>query len=380
MSGNVFGVGEPRPEVRLGLVESDEEEIVEETEPAAAETTEEVPDDQTGPEGPPDAESAPEEPTEQATEEPAGEAETQEDTTAPEEETEEEEAPKLWANKYDSPESLEEGYNESQRAWYRAVESRKAAENAAQESFYERQRLEAVIGEAIPYLRQAAEREAQWHQFAAQYREQTGEYPPGYTGPPAPQAAPAPVDIEQVVERRLQQEREAYVAAAEAAQYEQALTGAVMGFYQDHPEVSPRDGIDNRITDTMQALNEAWAHRGIQVDETDRPTLEIVYEAAQRPALERVLAMRPEYFTSADGMDLARRDALVLEGRAPEATQETRQVPASKVGKKVGSKKPFAESAAGGGPTPDEPLNEWDQIKATIRKGQGRGTEVFQFE
>jgi len=389
MSGNVFGIGEPRPEEKLGLVERDEEEIVEEpAEPAEPETTEEVPDDQTGPEGSPDEGSAPEEPTEQATEEPAGDAETQEETTAPEDG--EVDPVRAWvesipegvqfAGKFTDPFEVEKAYNESQRSWYRAVESRKAAEQAAQEAFAERQQLEAIIGEAIPYFRQAAEREQQFHQFAAQYREQTGEYPPGYTGPLPPQPAVAEVDIEQVVERRLQQERAAYEAAREAQLYEQRLTETVSGFYSDHPEVSPRSVEDNRITETMQALNEAWAVRGIQVDETDRDTVEILYETSQRPALQRVLELRPEYFTSEDGMELARRDALVLEGRAPAATQETRQVPASKVGAKTGAKKPFAESASGTGPAPEEPATEWDAIKQSVRAGRGRGTSVFQFE
>jgi hypothetical protein len=115
---------------------------------------------------------------------------------------------------------------------------------------------------------------------------------------------------------------------------------------------------------------------------SDRGTIEVLYEASQRPALRQILALKPEYFDSEVGLDLARMEAAVLEGApAPGATQETARVPASQVGKTAGQRKPFAEAAVTGAEAEEE-IDEndpWAQIVREHKKGQNSAS-IFSFE
>ena len=88
--------------------------------------------------------------------------------------------------------------------------------------------------------------------------------------------------------------------------------------------------------------------------------------------------MKPAYFDSEAGVQLARMEASVLEG-APAPTQQSQSVPASQVGKSQGQRKPFQESAVTGSEVPDEGDDEWSQIKRTVRSGKDTQS-VFQFE
>ena len=135
---------------------------------------------------------------------------------------------------------------------------------------------------------------------------------------------------------------------------------------------------DNAITDSLKVLNEAWAAHDYEVDMTDRGTVEVLYEASQRPALEAVLAMKPDYFDSEAGLQLARMEASVIEG-APAPTQRTQSVPASQVGKTSGQRKPFAESAVTGAEMLEDGDDEWSQIKREYRKNKDTQS-VFSFE
>lgn len=291
-----------------------------------------------------------------------------------------EEEPRLWAGKYQAPEELERGYNESREQWRRAVEARKAEQQRAFEAEQREAEYARVIQESLPYLNRAAEREKQYHAFAEQFKAQLGQYPEGYTGPPTPkeQQALAPDQVTAIVEQRLQQERQAMQTEMAARQEYEATASAIMGFYRDHPEVEPRSPADNAITDTLTVLNEAWAMYDEEVDMTDRGTVELLYEASQRPALQSVLAMKPAYFDSEAGVQLARMEASVLEG-APAPTQQTQSVPASQVGKNQGQRKPFQESAVTGSEVPDDGDDEWSQIKREYRKGQDTQS-IFSFE
>lgn len=320
---------------------------------------------------PPVEETAPAEEPEQAPESPA-EASTEEP---------EEEGPRLWANKYETPEDLEHGYNESREMWRRAVEARKAEEQARQELEAQNAQLQAVFKQAIPYLQQAAQREQLVQKWASEYRDQTGEWPEGYR-PPTPaqqQQAVAPEQVNAMIEQRLAWERQQMAAQMEQQRRLADLQNAVDGFYADHPEVKPRSPADNEITDTLQALNEAWDPLGYEVDVTDRGSLEVLYEAARRPALAKVLAMRPDYFVSEDGLTLARGEASILEGAT--ITQGTRTVPASQVGSTQGQRRPFSETATGGeGPQEEAPLTPWEEVKRQYRRDHpapGSGGSIF---
>jgi hypothetical protein len=365
MANNVFGIEEAPPEDLLGLTETTPED-------AEAPTEEAPPVDETAaaPEQEPEPETQEEATTEDAPEEDA-------ETPVAEETTVEEEVARRWANKYDSPEALEQGYNESREQWRRAVEARKAEEQRAAYAEAQYLQLQAALQQVVPTLQQAAQREVQYHNWARQYAEQTGSWPEGYTPP----QAPPPVgtqDVNTIIEQRLAQEREAMAAQVAQQQEYQQLEGAVLGFYQDHPEVEPYGPLDNEITDAMTTLNESWSDTGTEVDPSDRGSLEVLYEAAQRPALLAVLQMKPQYFESDYGLQLARMEASVLEG-APATTQpQTRAVAASQVGQTAGRQKPFAESASVGAAAPAaEELSEWDEIVASVRGSRSGKKDVF---
>lgn len=387
MPTDAFGLSEDVSDFGESLYAEDQPE--EETPAAEAVVEEGTPVEPTEP-------AAPETPTEAQTGRPRDEhgrfvAQTQE--TEPDLETPpiegeeidipaseaEEESPRLWAGKYQDPDQLERGYNESREQWRRAVEARKAEQDRAYQAELREAELARVIQESLPYLNRAAEREKQYHAFAEQYKAQMGQYPEGYTGPPseAPQSL-APDQVTAIVEQRLAQERARMQTEMAARQEYEATASSIMGFYQDHPEVEPRGMIDNQITDTMTVLNEAWATYGEEVDMTDRGTIEVLYEASQRPALQSVLAMKPGYFDSEAGLQLARMEAQVLEG-VPTPTQQTQTVPASQVGKTQGQRKPFAESAVTGAEVLEDGDDDWSQIVKTVRKGKDTQS-IFQFE
>lgn len=390
MPEDIFGIPDTPPEVQL-FGEETEEQPEETTDQVVEEATEETPAERERDERGRFVAAAPEVEPEAQEEQPEAQVEQEETSAleAPEVEAREpgqeaqeileEAAPRLWANKYQTPDDLEKGYNESREAWRRAVEARKATEQQAYEAQMREAELAKVIQESLPYLREAAQREEQFHAFAEQYKAQLGEYPPGYQGPPSPaqQRGLAPQDVNAIVEQRLQQERQQMQAEMQDRQEYEARAQSIMGFYRDHPEVEPRSPADNMITDTMTALNEAWATHDYEVDMSDRGTLEILYEASQRPALQSILSLKPDYFDSEAGLQLARMEAAVLEG-APSPTQQTQAVPASQVGKTSGQKKPFAESAVTGAEVPEED-DEWSQIKRSYQRTRD-DKAVFQFE
>ena len=388
MAEDIFGLNDTPPEELLGLVEQEPEQAEEPTVEEPEEATEETPSEP----GPAErlrdeqgrfvAQEAPEVEAE-AQEEPETEALEAEVEEEPLEETPEEEQVRLWANKYQTPDELEKGYNESREMWRRASEARKAEEQRAYEAEQREAELAKILTEAMPYLNAAAQREQQFHQFAEQYRQETGQYPQGYAGPPSNEPkALAPADVNNLVEQRLAQERQAMQAEFQRRQEFETTRDAVMGFYADHPEVEPRSPADNEITDTMQVLNEAWDARGIEVDMSDRGTIEVLYEASQRPALRQILALKPDYFDSDTGLNLARMEASVLEGApTPFETQVTRTVPASQVGQTAGQRKPFAESAVTGAEAqePEDENDPWTQIVREHKKGKSKAS-VFEFE
>jgi len=390
MATDAFGLSDTSPEEMLGLVETEESPEAQDEAPAE-QPSEEAPAESTEPQERPrdeqgrfikleDGESAPEGVEEILVEVADPEENTEAEVPLPEEVDVQEEQPRLWAGKYTAPEELERGYNESREQWRRAVEARKAEQQRAFDAERREAELARVIQESLPYLNRAAEREKQYHQFAEQYRSQMGQYPEGYTGPPTPeqQQALAPDQVTAIVEQRLQQERQQMQAEMAARQEYEATASAIMGFYRDHPEVEPRSAIDNGITDTLTVLNEAWAMYDEEVDMTDRGTIEVLYEASQRPALQSVLAMKPAYFDSEAGLQLARMEASVIEG-APAPTQQTQSVPASQVGKTSGQRKPFQESAVTGTEVLEDENDEWSQIKRAYRKGQDTQS-IFSFE
>lgn len=301
-------------------------------------------------------------------------------------------AERLYANKYKNVEDLERGYRERSDMWRRALESQRAAEQERQAAIQERAQYEQALRSAIPMIEQAAARERQVRAWAEQYRTENGQYPEGFT-PSAPTQGPpaglSPAQVQQMLDERLAQERANMAAQWQQQQDLTALQSTVQGFYADHPEVEPLGALDTEITDAMAELDNspAWAgvrnadgSYGVIVDATDRQSIDILYEAVQSPALLEVLKLRPDYFTSEAGLQFARRDAMVLEGRAPLTTEPvTATVPASRVGARAGQQVPFAEAAGGSTPTDQGPdqTDPWERVKAVDTQPAGRKASVF---
>jgi hypothetical protein len=293
-----------------------------------------------------------------------------------------EEAPRLYANKYQTPEDLERGYNDSREMWRRANEARKveAAEKLQLQEQYAA--LYRQMESAVPILQQAAQREEAFRTFAEKYRQQYGDYPEGYT-PPAPPSQQGPQDVQAIVDQRLAAERAAWQAQMEEQQQMQALQWAVQGLYESHPELDPDDTSQYvPIYDAVQELSTAWERYGIEVDPADHGSLEIAYEASKDPALLEVLKLNPAYFESAYGMELARRDAAVISGRVPATTEpRTEAKPASQL-KASGARKPYVESAATGASSPntEDENDPWVRVKnADITGGSKPGSRPSPF-
>lgn len=301
--------------------------------------------------------------------------------SAPESAPEEPE-PRLWANKYQDPEALERGYNESREMWRRANDAAKVERAEKLQLQEQYAALYRQMEQAIPVLQQAAQREEAYRTFAENYRQQYGNYPEGYT-PPAPQPQPGPQDVQSIVDQRLAAERAAWQAQMEEQQQYQALNWAVQNLYEAHPELDPNDQSQYvPIYDAVQELSNAWERYGIEVDPADNGSLEIAYEASKDPALLEVLKLNPAYFESAYGMELARRDAAVISGRVPATTEpRTEAKPASQV-KASGARKPYSESAATGASAPgtEDENDPWTRVKnADITGGAKSGSRPTVF-
>ena len=367
MPENVFGVGSD-PQDNPAWLQAEGAETTESDADAAAE-------------GSPDEESAPEAGTTETAPEPLEQPEnvfgvqlTQEELqvahdaraaaeAAGGEETEQAEADeevveRLYANKYKTPEDLERGYSERSDMWRRALEQARAEEALRLQRDQEVQKYQEAFQQIIPTLEQAAQRERQMHEWAAQYQQETGQLPPGYQPPPVQQGPPAlgQNDVQRLMDARLAEERSIMAGQFARQQEAAALSQAVNGFYQQHPEVDPGGALDTEITDAKSFLENSseWSavrnpdgSYGIETDPTDSGTLEVLYEAARRPALLEVLKLRPEYFSSTQGLQIARRDASLIEGVPATTAPQVQNVPASRAGARAGQKLPFAESEIG---------------------------------
>lgn len=378
---------------------------VDETEGSPAEAAPEVtpapaPDgtqEASTPEGPPQpaAEATPEELAQLQAAQAAAAAGAQE--APPEGETPAEEAQRLYANKYSTPEALEQGYRERSDMWRRAMEQAQAQEARAAQADAQRAQYEQALRAAIPTIEQAARERAAFRAWAQQYKNENGELPTGlpadFLSAPAPAGPPEGMvdrrQVEQMLEQRLAEQRQADAEAYERQQEFAALQRTVTEFYTDHPEVEQRGALDNEITDAMAELaySPAWAgyvnedgSSGVVVDPTDRNSVEVVYEAVRRPALLEILKLRPDYFTSGAGLAIARRDAAVLEGAPVTTDPQTATVPASRAGTRAGQRVPFVESAAGSVPKADQPNpnDPWAQVKAVDEESRGgRSKPIF---
>lgn len=313
------------------------------------------------------------EPTEPVTEVVADEA-----PAAPAEGAPEEEAPKLYLGKYKTTEDLEKGYRDLRDLQRRTAERANQYEARSTEVEAHARLLEETLQRMQPYLTDYQRQQEQKTAAPPQpQRPVYDEYGQPVQLPPTTQGL-SPEQVasltDQIVSERMQQyysqlSQEQADAAARAAAEQ-----SVLGFYERHPEVTPRGEVDTNITETVLALNEAWANTGTAVDISDPEALEIAYEASKRPSLQTVLQMNPQYVDSDAGMEIARYQAAILEGRP--ITQTDVAVPASQV-ETLPQRKPFSESASSVNPQGTEaPLDEFESAVLEYRKSRPR-TSVF---
>lgn len=330
--------------------------------------------DKDGPDTPPetpapdDAPGAPEESTEtSAPTEPTEVVAAPEAATA--EETLEEAAPKLYAKRYDTIEKLEDGYQELRELHRRTAERAKEYEEQNRALTAHAQEIESTARRAVTALQQ----------YQAQPKPQQLDEYGNPVQPPAPTPQEVQAFIDQQLQYRLSQERTQWQQQAEQDARAQAASQAIYGFFEKHPEVEIGSAVDDDISQTIHAINDAWQSWGTEMDITDPDTIEVAYEAMQRPALRHVLEKNPSLVDDEPGMQLARFQASILEGQP--ITQAQQNIPGSlPTAQVVGSPRPpVVERAATSSNSPDDrPLDEVDQAFLEYRKAQTRaGDSVF---
>ena len=326
--------------------------------------------------------TAPEEPTEPATDD-ATEAPVEAPTGSPappepeqvaaaEGQTAEEvidpAAPRLYAKRYETVENLEDGYQELRELHRRTAERAKEYEEQNRVLMGHAAEVESTLQRAVQALQQ--QQQVQPQQFD------------DYGNPVAP-PAPTPQQVQQYVDQqvqmRLQQAQSGWQEQAAADAQAEAARRAIYGFFEKHPEVEVNSPVDDDIAQTIHAINDSWQTWGTSMDITDPDTIEVAYEATQRPALRHVLEKNPALVDDEQGMQLARFQASILEGQP--ITQSAQNVPASSPGAQVvGSSRPpvIERGATTSNTSDDRPLDEVDQAFLEYRQHKQRsGDSVF---
>lgn len=316
----------------------------------------------------PKQEEAPAEVSTEAPPAPEAEAPVAEESPAPAEEqplTEEE--IKLLAGKYKSVEDLEKGYNELRDLQRRTAERAKAADLQRQELEARSLQIQQALQQTIPVVQQAlAARQAQQQQ-ADPYGLDTEQQQPGLD----PRMVMPLVDM-QVQQRMLEMQNATAMQQAAAMQYNSA-NDALQQFYTAHPEVEPQGEVDASVAQTIVTLNQAWGPSGSTLDLTSPDVFEIAYEATKRPALRQVLEVNPALIDTDAGMELARRQAALLEA---DITPFTASTPGAT---RTAQKKPIVERASSGTPPATEGTqsDEFEAAVLAFRKDRESKGSIF---
>jgi hypothetical protein len=310
-------------------------------------------------------------PAEVSTEEaPAPEAEA---PVAVEEQPAQEEQPltaeeiKLLAGKYKSVEDLEKGYNELRDLQRRTAERAKAADLQRQELEARSMQIQQALQQTIPVVQQALAARAAQQQQTDPYGLDTEQQQPGLD----PRMVMPLVDM-QVQQRMLEMQNATAVQQAAAMEYNSA-NDALQQFYSAHPEVEPQGEVDASVAQTIVALNQAWRPSGSTLDLTSPDVFEIAYEATKRPALRQVLEVNPAFIDTDAGMELARRQAALLEA---DITPSTTSAPGAT---RTTQKKPIVERASSGTPPATEGTqsDEFESAVLAFRKERESKGSIF---
>ena len=323
-----------------------------------AEASAEAPAEPTAPEAPAASTEEPVAPTA----EPTTEGPSADDAT--------DAAPRMYAKRYDSIEKLEDGYQELRELHRRTAERAKEYEEQNRLVMQHAQEVESTLQQAVSALQQ----------YQAQGQApQLDEY-----GQPVPQPMPSPQQLQQFIDQqvqlRMQEAQSGWQEQASRDAEAQAARQSIYTFFEKHPEVEVNSTVDDDIKQTIVAINDAWSTWGTSMDITDPETIEVAYEATTRPALRHVLEKNPALVDDEQGMQLARFQASILEGKP--ITQAAQTVPASSPGAQVAGspRPPTLERAATSSNSPDDrPLDEVDQAFLEYRKYKQRGGDSVFF-
>lgn len=284
------------------------------------------------------------------------------------------EAARVWAGKYQSPDQLEKGYRELRDLQRRTAERSKAYEQRVQEVEFQARQMEDAVRRATEVVRQMQLQQQQPQVPQQPLFDQYGNPVQAPQPAPMPQGL-TPDQIEQYVAQQVN-ERMAYQARAMQEQQDrqqayQEAKAAQAAFFQAHPDVVKDGSVDEDIANTILALNEAWSGiDGSSVDIRNQENLEIAYEAAKRPALRVVLEKNPTFFDDDAGLEMARALANQIDGTQAPSQPQGRMQPRPNT--------PVVERGSSPAPAQQTPLDEFDQAVAEYRNAtKSRGSEVF---
>lgn len=291
---------------------------------------------------------------------PVAAEETQEEQVA--DGTEETEEEVLYANKYRTVDDLVKGYNNSRAQYNRAEQRARAFEEQSVTAQRQLQMAQRQLQDAALYIQQM--------QYMAQQRPaQPAQDAYGNDIPQQPQQVGVDPELIPLLQQQALLEEQERLrgevgAELEARREAQDRNDAIMGFFENHPEVEVNSPADVEVRRVLREWEDAWGEYEPVV--SNPATLEIAYEASQNPELRTVLAMHPQYIDSEEGLELARMRANELKaGRA--VTQSVSQVPAQT----VGQRKPHVERASTGNPkagSEQKPLDPWEEAVLAYRE------------
>jgi hypothetical protein len=179
--------------------------------------------------------------------------------------------------------------------------------------------------------------------------------------------------VDMQVQQRMLEYQNAQVRQQAAAMEYQSANSALQQFYSTHKEVEPQGDLDASIANTIVSINQAWAPTGSTLDMTNPEIFEIAYEATKRPALRQVLEINPSLIDTDTGLELARRQAALLEADFTPST------PSASGATPTSQRKPVVERASSGTPPATEgtQADEFDSAVLAFRRDRESKSSVF---
>lgn len=278
-------------------------------------------------------------------------------------ETEAQRQERLYADRYQSIEQLEDGYKNIQRLQNRTAEQLRSEQLRAQQ-------LEAALQQAAPYLRQLQQQQ--------------------------PQDLDDPQQLQQLIDSRISQGTQQALMQMQAQQLAQQTAEAIDSFRVEHPDAAPGTELDTAMANIIlefqtdaqgRRSNDAFpvtkenldlAHElaaqpqllnmMLELDlKPNRENLEVAKEAVAHPPFAEVLMANGHLLDTDEGINYARKQANlpVLVGAAQAAAQPNTQQMRQKAYVETGPSAPV-----GGGSQKGK--DEFDEVLELDKSARGR--------